>query len=60
MLARKVKDGPQEINMLYWFSLTALESIGQAGMGHSLENVENETPTNAYTQAIRDMSSVIS
>lgn len=45
--------------MLYWVSLAALESIGQAGLGHSLENIENQTPTSEYAQAVRSLPSVI-
>jgi cytochrome P450 len=55
VLCKIVSDGPQEINMLHWFSRTALESIGQAGLGYSFENFESETATSAYARAINDL-----
>ena len=32
----RVKAGPQEIDMLQWFGRTALELIGQSGLGKHL------------------------
>ena len=55
-MVTKVKDGPHKIDMFYWLSINALESIGQAGLGYSLENAENETP---YAKAIKDTPSVL-
>lgn len=33
----RVKDGPQEVDMLGWMGRTALELIGQGGLGHSFD-----------------------
>jgi len=32
-IASRVKDGPQEIDILHWTTRTALELIGQSGLG---------------------------
>jgi len=32
-MALRVKDGPQEIDILHWTTRTALELIGQSGLG---------------------------
>ena len=32
-----MKDGPKEIDILSWMGRTALELIGQGGLGHSFD-----------------------
>jgi len=34
-----VKDGSKEIDVLRWMSRTALELIGQSGMGYSFDSL---------------------
>ncbi|KAI0333101.1 cytochrome P450 [Cubamyces sp. BRFM 1775] len=36
-IASRVKDGPKEIDVLSWMGRTALELIGQGGLGHSFD-----------------------
>ena len=36
-IASRVKDGPREIDMLDWMGRTALELIGQGGLGYSFD-----------------------
>ncbi|KAI0668322.1 cytochrome P450 [Trametes maxima] len=36
-LAFRVKDGPRELDVLGWMGRTALELIGQGGLGHSFD-----------------------
>ncbi|KAI0355161.1 cytochrome P450 [Trametes cingulata] len=36
-ITSRVKDGPQELDMLGWMGRTALELIGQGGLGHSFD-----------------------
>ncbi|KAI0668338.1 cytochrome P450 [Trametes maxima] len=36
-LTSRVKDGPKELDMLSWMGRTALELIGQGGLGHSFD-----------------------
>ncbi|KAL1947205.1 hypothetical protein VTO73DRAFT_14166 [Trametes versicolor] len=36
-ISSRVKDGPQEVDMLGWMGRTALELIGQGGLGHSFD-----------------------
>ncbi|KAI0941738.1 hypothetical protein AcW1_003543 [Taiwanofungus camphoratus] len=44
-IASKVTDGPKELDMLEWMSRTALELIGQGGLGYSfdplVEDIDN-------------------
>ncbi|THU78506.1 cytochrome P450 [Dendrothele bispora CBS 962.96] len=58
-LSSKFKDGPetQEIDMLSWMSRTALELIGQAGLGYSFDNLANETVTHPCIGMIKHTAS---
>ncbi|KAF9238635.1 cytochrome P450 [Melanogaster broomeanus] len=47
-IAAQVKDGPRDIDMLEWFTRTALELIGQSGLGHSFDSLKGAT-ANPYT-----------
>ncbi|EGO03012.1 hypothetical protein SERLA73DRAFT_176502 [Serpula lacrymans var. lacrymans S7.3] len=53
-IAEKVQDGPQEINMLDWFTRTALELVGQSGLGYSFDELR-EGYTNPYSHAVKNM-----
>ncbi|EGO03006.1 hypothetical protein SERLA73DRAFT_84927 [Serpula lacrymans var. lacrymans S7.3] len=53
-IAAKVQDGPQEIDMLDWFSRTALELIGQSGLGYSFDAL-TEGSKNVYSQAVKNL-----
>lgn len=50
-----MKDGPQEIDMLYWMGRTALEYIGRAGMDYSFEDFNTDESTTEYGAAIKDL-----
>ncbi|KAF7965105.1 hypothetical protein HWV62_45577 [Athelia sp. TMB] len=52
ILAR-VKAGPQELDMLQWFGRTALELIGQSGLGYSFDNLD-DGPAHPYSLAIKN------
>ncbi|KAF7432814.1 cytochrome P450-dit2 [Pleurotus ostreatus] len=49
-----LQDGPQEIDMLNWMSRTALEYIGQGGLGYSFDSF-NQKSINPYSQAVKDL-----
>ncbi|KAH7913646.1 cytochrome P450 [Hygrophoropsis aurantiaca] len=53
-IADQVKDGPKEINMLEWFTRTALELVGQSGLGYSFDSLKVNTPSNAYSFAVKN------
>ncbi|KAJ7727343.1 cytochrome P450 [Mycena olivaceomarginata] len=38
----RVQDGPKENNILLWMTRTALELIGQAGLGHSFDSLDTD------------------
>ncbi|KZP14916.1 cytochrome P450 [Athelia psychrophila] len=40
----RVTAGPQEIDMLHWFGRTALEFVGQSGLGYSFDNLDDGPP----------------
>lgn len=41
-MLKQVKDGPKEIEMMRWMTRTALELLGQGGLGHSFDSLEDE------------------
>ncbi|KAH9841449.1 cytochrome P450 [Rhodofomes roseus] len=46
---------PRDIDMLGWMSRTALELIGQGGLGYSLDPLVQDT-TNAYGKALKSLA----
>lgn len=48
----RVKDGACEIDMLDWMGRTALELVGQGGLGHSFDPLTEET-SDEYTEAVK-------
>ncbi|KZP14954.1 cytochrome P450 [Athelia psychrophila] len=48
----KVTSGPQEIDMLHWLGRTALELIGQGGLGYSFDNLD-DGPAHPYSLSIK-------
>ncbi|KAH7907756.1 cytochrome P450 [Hygrophoropsis aurantiaca] len=48
----KLKNGPQEIEMLEWFTRTALELVGQSGLGYSFDSLK-EGSANPYSAAVK-------
>jgi hypothetical protein len=51
-----VTDGPQEIDIVQWMRQTALELIGQAGLGHSFGTFEGRDDD--YGQTIKELACV--
>ncbi|KAF7969443.1 hypothetical protein HWV62_27341 [Athelia sp. TMB] len=55
----QVKTDPREIEMMHWFGRTALELIGQSGLGYSFDNFD-EGPPHPYSLAIKDLGPTVS
>ncbi|KAL0579646.1 hypothetical protein V5O48_002342 [Marasmius crinis-equi] len=54
-IARKISSGEQEIDMLSWTSRTALELVGQAGLGYSFDPLTDEEHAHPYTAAMKEL-----
>ncbi|KAI3616186.1 cytochrome p450 [Moniliophthora roreri] len=54
-LARKVQDGPHEVDLLSWMSRTALELVGQSGLGYSFDTLTDEEYAHPYTKALKGL-----
>lgn len=52
VMKAKLKNGPQEIDVLEWMTRVALELIGQGGLGYSFETLD-ETKSNRYANAVK-------
>ncbi|KZP25687.1 cytochrome P450 [Athelia psychrophila] len=50
----RVTAGPQEIDMLHWFGRTALEFVGQSGLGYSFDNLD-DGPAHPYSLSIKNL-----
>ncbi|KAK7031306.1 hypothetical protein VNI00_013561 [Paramarasmius palmivorus] len=55
-IARKVQDGPQEIDMLGWMGRTAIELIGQSGLGVSFDPLEDEETTHPFIKVVKEVN----
>ncbi|KAI8972821.1 cytochrome P450 [Trametes punicea] len=49
----RVRTAPAEIDMLNWMGRTALELIGQAGLGHSFDPLKEDVTPDVYAEAIK-------
>ncbi len=47
-------DAPTEIDMLHWMNRTALELIGQGGLGHSFDPL-TEDVRHVFGDAIKEL-----
>ena len=56
-IGKRVGGAPAEIDMLNWMGRTALELIGQAGLGYSFDKLMEETP-NELGDALKSIMSV--
>jgi len=53
-LESRVQKGPQEIDVLLWMTRTALELVGQAGLGYSFDTLDtDEIPT--YIKSVKQL-----
>lgn len=57
ILKERVKEQPQDIDILHWLSRTALEIIAQAGLGTSLDPF-TEDASSELVEAIKNFQSV--
>ncbi|TDL20046.1 cytochrome P450, partial [Rickenella mellea] len=58
VLKRKVQSGEREMNLMPWMSRTALEYIGQAGLGYSFDALD-ESKSNEYSESIRMLTPTV-
>ncbi|KAF5360939.1 hypothetical protein D9756_005070 [Leucocoprinus leucothites] len=61
-LLNQVKDGPKEVDILHWMTRTALELIGQSGMGYSFDSLEgdhNSTNIHPYAQSVKRFGGLV-
>ena len=48
----------QQIELLSWMSRTALELVGQAGLGYSFDTLEDDAAAHPYTGVLKQLLSV--
>ncbi|KAE9386988.1 cytochrome P450 [Gymnopus androsaceus JB14] len=56
-LKNQLKNGPQiqEVDILSWMGRTALELVGQAGLGYSFDPLTNEECAHPYSRIIKEL-----
>ncbi|KAF8183371.1 cytochrome P450 [Pholiota molesta] len=54
-IAQKVKDGPQEVEVMSWMTRTALELIGQSGLGYSFDPLTEDGKQHPYSKAVKQL-----
>lgn len=50
-LSARVEDSPRDMDVLHWMSRTALEIIGQAGIGYSFDRVVKDEEADPFAEA---------
>ncbi|KAF8955775.1 cytochrome P450 [Flammula alnicola] len=55
VFANKVKDGPQEIEVLSWMTRTSLELIGQSGLGYSFDPLTEDAVPHPFSEAAKNL-----
>ncbi|KAJ3774513.1 cytochrome P450 [Lentinula raphanica] len=60
-LKTKLQKGPatQEVDILSWMGRTALEMIGQAGLGYSFDPLTDEETAHPYSRVIKELIPVM-
>ena len=53
-----MKDSPQDLDILAWMGRTALELIGQGGLGYSFDPLTSES-REEFTEAIKSFMYVL-
>ncbi|KAF8202143.1 cytochrome P450 [Pholiota molesta] len=56
----KLKDGPQEVEVLSWMTRTALELIGQSGLGYSFDGLTEESVPHPFSAAAKALIPTLS
>ncbi|KAJ3490087.1 hypothetical protein NLI96_g1671 [Meripilus lineatus] len=57
-LIRQVENGSREIDVLGWMTRTALELVGQGGLGHSFDELDDDVP-NPFAEALKSLVPVM-
>lgn len=56
-LLEHIGDGPKDVDMLSWMSRTALEYIGQGGLGYSFDSLSSaEGSANKYSSSVKSLA----
>ncbi|KAF5360568.1 hypothetical protein D9756_005062 [Leucocoprinus leucothites] len=55
VLKKKTANGPQEIDVLHWITRTALELIGQSGMGYSFDPLVDDVDHHPYSRSVKKL-----
>lgn len=53
-LAKKVDNGPTEIEVVTWMTRTALEIVGQSGLGTSFGPISEDHPEHEYITSVKE------
>lgn len=54
-----IEDVPNGIDILHCIHRAALELIGQGGLGHSFDTLENDSPYTEYPKAMKELMCVV-
>ncbi|KAF8199601.1 cytochrome P450 [Pholiota molesta] len=53
--AKRVQNGPQEINVLSWMTRTALELIAQSGLGYSFDPLTEDAVPHPFSTSVKEL-----
>lgn len=55
LLSRVQQSGSKEIDMYTWFTRTALEVIGQTGLGYSFDTLSLDAPEHEFSKSAKEL-----
>jgi len=55
LLSQVQQSGSKEIDMHTWFTRTALEVIGQTGLGYSFDNLSLDAPEHEFSKSAKEL-----
>jgi len=58
VLKKNLEKGPLEVDILHWMTRTALELIGQSGMGYSFDSLSDDNDYHPYSKSAKSLVSL--
>lgn len=52
-ISTELKDGPEEMNLIEWFSRAALELAGRGGVAYSFDALEPNSPNSDFGMTVK-------
>ncbi|CAL1697886.1 unnamed protein product [Somion occarium] len=58
-IKNEIGSSSKDIDILHWIHRTALELVGQGGLGYSFDSLKEDVPYTAYAKAMKELSATM-